>query len=111
MYILTSREYVWKFFSGILTGKYKRGVQPGKSEGRIGVIAQDESKALQSAPAWSKYDSNENYWKLMAAMEKCATKAGTVPVLKKNTRQNIFSVLEWNGFTFELSIIISLFRW
>ncbi|XP_022343166.2 1-deoxyxylulose-5-phosphate synthase YajO-like [Crassostrea virginica] len=61
---------------GILTGKYKRGVQPGKSEGRIGVIAQDESKALQSAPAWSKYDSNENYWKLMAAMEKCATKAG-----------------------------------
>ena len=82
--------YAWKFFSGILTGKYKRGVQPGKSEGRIGVIAQDESKALQSAPAWSKYDSNENYWKLMAAMEKCATKAGTVPVIKKKIDDRIY---------------------
>lgn len=64
------------YYSGLLTGKYKRGVKPDKSEGRVGVIAQDESKAMQSAPAWSQYDNNEEYWKLMEALEKCAKETG-----------------------------------
>ncbi|XP_052705366.1 1-deoxyxylulose-5-phosphate synthase YajO-like isoform X2 [Crassostrea angulata] len=65
---------------GLLTGKYKRGVKPDKSEGRVGVIAQDESKAVQSAPAWSQYDNNEEYWKLMEALGKCAKETGkTIP--------------------------------
>lgn len=59
-----------------MTGKYKRGVKPDKSEGRVGVIAQDESKAMQSAPAWSQYDNNEEYWKLMEALGKCAKESG-----------------------------------
>lgn len=42
----------------------------------MGVIAQDESKAMQSAPAWSQYDNNEDYWKLMEALGKCAKETG-----------------------------------
>lgn len=42
----------------------------------MGVIAQDESKAMQSAPAWSQYENNEEYWKLMEALEKCAKETG-----------------------------------
>jgi hypothetical protein len=65
----------------MLTGKYKRGVRPGVSEGRIGLVAQDESKAMQIAPAWSQYDNNEDFWKLLEAMEKIAKDCG---IIKKN---------------------------
>jgi aryl-alcohol dehydrogenase-like predicted oxidoreductase len=63
-------------FSGMLTGKYKRGVKPDKSEGRIGLVAQDESKATQAAPAWSQYENSEDFWKLLQAMEKIAKEYG-----------------------------------
>jgi hypothetical protein len=62
----------------MLTGKYKRGVRPSASEGRIGLVAQDESRAMQAAPAWSQYDNNEDFWKLMEAMEKIAKDCGMI---------------------------------
>ncbi|XP_061180122.1 1-deoxyxylulose-5-phosphate synthase YajO-like [Saccostrea echinata] len=65
---------------GMLTGKYKRGVRPPMAAGRIGLVAQDESKALQCAPAWSQYDENDSFWKLLEAMEKIAKEHGkTIP--------------------------------
>ena len=63
-------------YRGMLTGKYKRGVRPNPKEGRIGVVAQDESKAMQIAPAWSQYDQNDEYWKLVEGMEKIAKDTG-----------------------------------
>lgn len=49
--------YMYRIFdSGMLTGKYRRGVRPDASVGRIGVVAQDESLAMQIAPAWSQYE-------------------------------------------------------
>ncbi|XP_056005152.1 1-deoxyxylulose-5-phosphate synthase YajO-like [Ostrea edulis] len=57
---------------GMLTGKYNRGVRPDKLAGRIGLVAQDESKAMEIAPAWSQYENNEDFWKLLEAMAKIA---------------------------------------
>jgi aryl-alcohol dehydrogenase-like predicted oxidoreductase len=39
---------------GLLTGKIRRGVKP--AEGRIGWVADNESKAMQSAPYWKTLD-------------------------------------------------------
>ncbi|XP_052057640.1 1-deoxyxylulose-5-phosphate synthase YajO-like [Mytilus californianus] len=54
---------------GVLTGKYKRGEKLDHTSGRIAHIAKDESKAMQSAPAWSQYANNESYWSLIKTME------------------------------------------
>ncbi|XP_062584729.1 1-deoxyxylulose-5-phosphate synthase YajO-like [Saccostrea cucullata] len=61
---------------GMLTGKYKRGVRPPMGAGRIGLVAQDESRAIEIAPAWSRYDNNEAFWKLLEGMEKIAKEHG-----------------------------------
>lgn len=66
----------------MLSGKYKRGVRPQISAGRIGVVAQDESMALEVAPAWSQYDQNEDFWKLVEGMERIAKENG-FPDLKR----------------------------
>lgn len=60
----------------MLTGKYTRGVRPDVSAGRIGIVAQDESQAMQIAPVWSQYEDKDRYWKLMEAMEKIANEHG-----------------------------------
>lgn len=65
---------------GMLTGKYKRGQKPQPTAGRIGIVAQDESKAMQIAPAWSQYDNNAEYWKLVEGMGRIAKETGkTIP--------------------------------
>lgn len=65
---------------GMLAGKYKRGSRPKPSTGRIGMVAQDESKAIEVAPAWSQYDKNEDFWKLVKGMERIAKENGkTIP--------------------------------
>lgn len=64
-------------FSGMLTGKYKRGQKPQPTAGRIGIVAQDESKAMQIAPAWSQYDNNAEYWKLVEGMGRIAKEKGS----------------------------------
>lgn len=61
----------------MLTGKYKRGKKPQPTAGRIGIVAQDESKAMQIAPAWSKYDNNAEYWKLVEGMGRIAKEKGS----------------------------------
>jgi len=63
--------------SGLLTGKFKRGSKPDKDGSRIGFIHQDESRAMLSAPAWSKYDGDEGFWVLMDTMEAVAKNHGT----------------------------------
>lgn len=69
--------YMYRIFdSGMLTGKYRRGVRPDASAGRIGVVAQDESLAMQIAPAWSQYEEKDHYWRLMEAMGKVAKEQG-----------------------------------
>lgn len=60
----------------MLSGKYKRGVRPQTSVGRIGVVAQDETKAIEVASAWSQYDHNEDFWKLVEGMERIAKENG-----------------------------------
>lgn len=61
---------------GMLTGKYTRGVRPDVSAGRIGIVAQDESQAMQIAPAWSQYEGQEHYWRLLEAMGEIAKEQG-----------------------------------
>ncbi|CAG5121734.1 unnamed protein product [Candidula unifasciata] len=39
---------------GFLTGKVKRGVKP--AEGRIGWVADDESRAKEATPLWKQFD-------------------------------------------------------
>lgn len=60
----------------MLTGKYMRGQKPKPTAGRIGIVAQDESKAMQIAPAWSQYDNNAEYWKLVEGMGRVAKEKG-----------------------------------
>lgn len=60
----------------MLSGKYKRRVRSQTSAGRIAVVAQDESKAIDVAPAWSQYDHNEDFWKLVEGMERIANENG-----------------------------------
>ncbi|XP_060554464.1 1-deoxyxylulose-5-phosphate synthase YajO-like [Ruditapes philippinarum] len=65
---------------GLLTGKFERNKTPDAKGSRIGFVHQDESKAMQAAPAWSQYNDDDNYWKLMDAMKDIATNHGkTVP--------------------------------
>lgn len=69
--------YMYRIFdSGMLTGKYRRSVRPDASAGRIGVVAQDESLAMQIAPAWSQYEEKDHYWRLIEAMGKVAKEQG-----------------------------------
>ncbi|XP_060594702.1 1-deoxyxylulose-5-phosphate synthase YajO-like [Ruditapes philippinarum] len=65
---------------GLLTGKFERNKTPDAKGSRIGFVHQDESKAMQAAPAWSQYNDDDNYWKLMDAMKEIAKIHGkTVP--------------------------------
>lgn len=41
-------------FSGLLTGKVKRGQKP--TEGRMGWVAEETNKASQAAPLWTSFD-------------------------------------------------------
>ena len=66
--LLRVAVWLWYPCRGLLTGKYKRDEKPTASVGRIGIIAEDEKKAMQCAPAWSKYDG-DFYWKLRDGLE------------------------------------------
>lgn len=61
---------------GVLTGKFERDRSPEATGSRIGFIHQDESKAMQAAPAWSKYRDDESYWNLMSVLKDIAQKHG-----------------------------------
>ena len=61
-------------YSGVLTGKFKRDSSPEKTGSRIGFIHSDEKRALQAAPAWSKYNGDDGYWLLLDAMKEIAEK-------------------------------------
>ncbi|KAL3847198.1 hypothetical protein ACJMK2_018121 [Sinanodonta woodiana] len=61
---------------GILTGKFKRGETPDKTQSRIGFIHQDEKRAIEAAPAWSEYSDNDAYWNLIDILGKIAAKHG-----------------------------------
>lgn len=55
---------------GLLAGKIKRGQKP--TEGRLGWVAGDESKEMQSAPNWKKLD--DKTFDLLEALEAIANK-------------------------------------
>lgn len=44
-----------------------------------------ELKAIEVAPAWSQYDHNEDFWKLVERMERIANENG-FPDLKDNIK-------------------------
>ncbi|CAG5127534.1 unnamed protein product [Candidula unifasciata] len=61
---------------GFLTGKVKRGQKP--TEGRLGWVAENETKAMQSAPSWKWFD--EKSFDVLEAVEAIAQKhSKTVP--------------------------------
>ena len=64
------------YFRGLLTGKFERNKTPDEKGSRIGFIHKDESKAAQAAPAWSKYNGDDDYWNLMDAMKEIANSHG-----------------------------------
>ncbi|XP_045181803.2 1-deoxyxylulose-5-phosphate synthase YajO-like isoform X2 [Mercenaria mercenaria] len=66
---------------GMLTGKFKRDQKPDATGSRAGYMhAKREEGKNTSASNWEEFGSNENYWKLIAAMEKVAKANGkTVP--------------------------------
>ncbi|KAJ8303818.1 hypothetical protein KUTeg_018611 [Tegillarca granosa] len=62
---------------GLLTGKYKRGEVPDPNTTRIGHVAKDEKRLIQlSAPAWSSYSDNDNYWKIIDKLSSISKKHG-----------------------------------
>ncbi|KAH9502885.1 hypothetical protein Btru_074718 [Bulinus truncatus] len=84
-YNLVNRESEWEPFQvckkagigvlpwsplkgGLLTGKVKRGQKP--QEGRMAWVADDEKKASQAAPLWTKFD--EKTFNLIDAVEAIA---------------------------------------
>ncbi|KAJ8310893.1 hypothetical protein KUTeg_012758 [Tegillarca granosa] len=78
----------------MLTGKFKRGEKLDTEKSRIGFVSKDESKAMQIAPAWSKYSDNESYWKLIELMDQIAKNHGkTIPqvALRWLLQKNIVS--------------------
>lgn len=66
--------------SGVLTGKYKRGVRPDPNSGRIGYTNHHEIKGVWSSPYWGIYEENEAYWTLMDLMEKIAGNHGNISI-------------------------------
>lgn len=65
---------------GLLTGKFTRDVTPDATSSRIGYVASNETKALQSAPAWSKYNGDDGFWNLIAKLQGIADINGkTIP--------------------------------
>ncbi|KAL5004550.1 hypothetical protein ScPMuIL_018006 [Solemya velum] len=57
---------------GYLTGKFKRGANVSSDGSRVGFVARNESRALESTPAWSKMSGNDSYWKLIDLMRNIA---------------------------------------
>lgn len=65
-------------FSGLLTGKYERGVFPDDpSSSRIAwVEADQQSRSNQSHPSLSQYSNKEEFWQLLDVLKEIATKHG-----------------------------------
>uniref|UniRef100_A0A0B7BGH6 NADP-dependent oxidoreductase domain-containing protein n=1 Tax=Arion vulgaris TaxID=1028688 RepID=A0A0B7BGH6_9EUPU len=57
---------------GLLTGKVKRGVKP--TEGRIGWVADNESKVMISAPSWKNF--NDQTFDIIETIEEIAKSNG-----------------------------------
>ncbi|KAL3848516.1 hypothetical protein ACJMK2_019367 [Sinanodonta woodiana] len=62
--------------NGFLTGKFKRGEKPDKTQSRIGFCNDDETKAKQTGVMWSEFDTNDTYWNLLDKMDKIASAHG-----------------------------------
>ncbi|KAL3848517.1 hypothetical protein ACJMK2_019368 [Sinanodonta woodiana] len=62
--------------SGFLTGKFKRGEKPDKTQSRIGFYNDDEKKAKQTGLTWNEFTSNDTYWILLDKMDKIAAAHG-----------------------------------
>lgn len=87
------------FHRGVLTGKFTRDKSPEATGSRIGFIHQDESKAMQAAPAWTKYKDDESYWNLLSVVKDIAQKHGQFSY--------IFYVFCFKKCTFPLSFCYS----
>lgn len=62
--------------SGLLSGKYKRGVKPD-AESRVGWVEGDKKKrTTQASPSLSDYADKESFWALLEAMEAIANATG-----------------------------------
>ena len=59
---------------GLLTGKFTREEVP--TEGRLGWVAQNESRGSNSHPAWSKVKDNDQVWDVLDACKKMADAHG-----------------------------------
>lgn len=61
---------------GWLTGKYKRGVVPCASDGRVGLSEADPTKKNQASPSYSQFAGDEKVWALLDGMGAIAKKRG-----------------------------------
>ena len=59
---------------GLLTGKFTR--EEGPTEGRLGWVAQNESRSSHSHPAWSKVKDNDKVWNILDTCKKVADAHG-----------------------------------
>ena len=59
---------------GLLTGKFTKEEVP--TEGRVGWVAQNESRGSHSHPAWSKVKDNDKVWNILDTCKKLADAHG-----------------------------------
>ena len=63
----------------MLSGKYQRDARP--SEGRIGWVAEDESKrATQASPSWGQMSAQDRVWNTLDVVKSCAAERGEMVV-------------------------------
>ena len=67
--------YILYYFSGLLTGRFKRAEVLDPTKTRIGLI--DKFGAMgTSFPVWRNYSNNDGYWNIMEEMNNIAESHG-----------------------------------
>ena len=68
--------FFYILFSGMLTGKYKRGTVPtDPTSSRVAWVEEDPSKRwFESQPSYSEYANDDKYWALIDTMKEIAKK-------------------------------------
>ena len=67
--------FILYYFSGLLTGRFKRAEVLDSTKTRIGLI--DKFGAMgTSFPVWRNYSNNDGYWNIMEEMNNIAKSNG-----------------------------------
>lgn len=60
------------YFSGLLTGKFKRGDVPDPGSSRIGYML--SKNAFGQLGAWTTYSESDQYWEIIDLLKDISTK-------------------------------------